>query len=204
MSYSVSGLVADRRVTFDPGTSLLITGPSAEAESRLLDVLAGGPSGETTVVITTNRPAGWVTSGFRERGSEPTTNLGIVDATGQDSSTDDDVSIEHIGSPGDLTGISLEFAKLARRFEGAGAGNRIRVGLASVSTLLMYSEVQTVFRFLHVFTSRIQSAGLFGVFALDPGMHDAQTVNTIRAIFDAEARIDDGAVTLNGSGFSTE
>jgi hypothetical protein len=68
----------------------------------------------------------------------------------------------------------------------------------------MYSEVQTVFRFLHVFTSRIQSAGLFGVFALDPGMHDAQTVNTIRAIFDAEARIDDGTITLSGSGFWKE
>jgi hypothetical protein len=130
--------------------------------------------------------------------------VGIVDATGQDSSTEEDVPIEHIGSPGDLTGISLEFAKLARRFEGTGTGNRIRVGLASVSTLLMYSEVQTVFRFLHVFTSRIQSAGLFGVFALDPGMHDAQTVNTIRAIFDAEARIDDGTITLSGSGFWKE
>jgi hypothetical protein len=202
--YSVPGLLTDCRVTFEAGSNLLISGPSAASESKLVDVLADCPPSEATVVITTNRPAGWVTSRFRERGSEPTTGMGIVDATGQDSSTDEDVPIEHIGSPGDLTGISLEFAKLARRFEGAGAGNRIRVGLASVSTLLMYSELQTVFRFLHVFTSRIQSAGLFGVFALDPGMHDDQTVNTIRAIFDAEARIEDGAITLNGSGFRKE
>lgn len=204
MSYSVSGLRADRNVRFDAGTSLLVTGASAASESTLLDVLAGGPSGETTVVITTNRPASWVISGFRERAPESTAGLGIVDATGQGSPADGEVPVERIGSTGDLTGISLEFAKLARRFEQAGAGGRIRVGLASVSTLLMYAEIQTVFRFLHVFTSRIQSTGLFGVFTIDPEMHDDQTVNTVRAVFDAEARLDGETVTLSGTGFSEE
>jgi len=33
-----------------------------------------------------------------------------------------------------------------------------RVMVHSLSTLLMYSDLQTVFRFLHVFTGRIQSA----------------------------------------------
>ena len=200
MSYSVPGLRADRRVSFEPGMSLLISGASAESESALLDVLVDGPPGETTVVITANRPADWVVARFRERGSDPTTGLGVVDATGQERSLEE-VPVEHVGSPGDLTGISLEFAKLVQRFERAGGGDRIRVGLASVSTLLMYSDVQTVFRFLHVFPSRIQSAGLFGVFALDPGMHDAQTVNTVRAIFDAEARVEDGSVTTTGVAF---
>ena len=203
MSYSVPGLHAGSRVSFDPGTNLLVSGAAVASESRLLDVLAESPPGETTVVITTNRPADWIRSEFRERDPDQTTHLGIVDATGQDASVDD-VPVERLGSPGDLTGISLEFAKLVQRFEQAGAGERIRVGVASVSTLLMYSEVRTVFRFLHVFTSRIRSAGLFGVFALDPGMHDDQTVNTVRAIFDAEARIEDGSVALSGSGFREE
>lgn len=204
MSYLVPGLRADRHVTFEPGSSLLITGASAASESALLDVLSDSSPGEATVVITTNRPVDWITSEFLERGSKPAADLGIVDATGQDRPTDGDVPVERIGSPGDLTGISLEFAKLARQFEQKGAGDRIRVGLASISTLLMYSEIQTVFRFLHVFTSRIQSAGLFGVFVLDPGMHDEQTVNTVRAIFGAEARVDGEAITLNGIGFSEE
>ena len=204
MSYSVPGLRADRRVVFDPGTNLLVSGPSVDAEATLLDVLADGSPGESTVVITTNRPADWVVSEFHHRESDPTTGLGVVDATGQEPPADGEVPVERLGSPGDLTGISLEFAKLVKRFEQAGAGTRIRVGVASVSTLLMYSEVRTVFRFLHVFTSRIQSAGLFGVFALDPGMHDDQTVNTVRAIFDAEASVGDGPVTLGGSGFREE
>lgn len=199
MRYSVPQL----GVSFAPGTNLLVSGASGEAESMLLDVLADGPPGETRVLITTNPSADWLLSELRDRGTDPTTGLGIVDATGGNSDVGG-VPVERIGSPGDLTGISLEFAKLVQRFEQSGAGDRIRIGVASVSTLLMYSDVQTVFRFLHVFTSRIQSAGLFGVFTLDPGMHDEQTVNTVRAIFDAEVRVEDGTVTLNGNGFDEE
>ena len=201
MSYEVPGLQPDRRLWFAPGTNLLVSGASSEAESVLLDVVAEAPSDETTVVITLNRPAGWVVSRFHERGRDPSGSLGIVDATGQNSPVDSGVLLERAGSPADLTGISLEFAKVVKRFEQEDAGDQIRIGLASISTLLMYSEVQTVFRFLHVFTSRIQSAGLFGVFALDPGMHDDQVVNTVRAIFEAEARVDDGSVELIGDGF---
>jgi hypothetical protein len=204
VSYSVPGLLPDRRVSFQPGSNLLISGASTDSESALLDALGEAPAGETTVVITTNRPADWVVSGIRDRGREPKGNLGVVDATGQNSPDYDGVLVARPSSPGDLTGISLAFAKLVQRFEQAGAGDRLRVGVASVSTLLMYSEVRTVFRFLHVFTSRIQSADLFGLFALDPGMHDDQTVNTVRAIFDAEARVDDGTVTLTGSGYREE
>jgi hypothetical protein len=205
VSYSVPGLRADRRVSFAPGTNLLVSGASTESESALLDVLADGPPGEATIVITTNRPADRIVSWFRDRGADPTTSFGIVDATGQDLPLEDTIPVQRIGSPGDLTGISLEFAKLAQQFDRMGAGDRIRVGLVSVSTLLMYSEVQTVFRFLHVFTSRIQSTGLLGVFALDPGMHDDQTVNTVRAIFDAEARVgEDGEVRMSGDGFFEE
>ena len=65
----------------------------------------------------------------------------------------------------------------------------------------MYGELQTVFRFLHVFTSRIRSAGLFGLFALDPGMHEEKATNTIRAIFDAEASVSEDGVDLRGSGY---
>jgi len=204
VSYEVPGLQADRRLWFAPGTNLLVSGASSESESVLLDVVAEAPSDEPSVGITMNRPADWVVSAFHDRGRDPEGTLGIVDATGQGSSVDSGVLVERTGSPADLTGISLEFAKLVKQFEGVGSGDRVRVGLASISTLLMYSEVQTVFRFLHVFTSRIQSAGLFGVFALDPGMHDDRVVNTVRAVFEAEARIEDGSVELVGDGFREE
>jgi hypothetical protein len=207
MTYRTTGLLEDRGVTFDAGTSLLVTGASVQVEDRLFDVVSGdGDTGDTAVVISTNRGAGEVVRAFEDRGAFDPGRVGVIDCTGQEGPEEiDGVPVRRLGSPGDLTGMSLEFAKLIDRFDDAGAGDRVRVGLASISTLLMYTDVRTAFRFLHVFTSRIRSGELFGVFAMDPGMHDQQTVNTVRAVFDCEARVDDdGTVDLRGSGFVTE
>jgi hypothetical protein len=202
MTYVVEGLT-DSTVRFDDGSSLLVTGSTSAGRTTALDVLDDISGSETVVLITTNDGASSAVDWFDQRGVDTTVRLGIVDASGSSTPVPDGLPVERLGSPGDLTGMSLGFAKLAQRFEQAGSGDRIRVGLVSVSTLLMYADVQTVFRFLHVFTSRIRSGGLLGVFTLEPGMHDDQTVNTVRAIFDSEAHVgEDGEVELRGTGFT--
>ena len=202
MTYVVEGLT-DSTVRFDDGSSLLVTGDVGRGQEAALDVLDDISGSETVVLISTNDGAASAVDWFDQRGVDTTVRLGIVDASGSSTPVPDGLPVERLGSPGDLTGMSLGFAKLAQRFEQAGSGDRIRVGLVSVSTLLMYADVQTVFRFLHVFTSRIRSGGLLGVFTLEPGMHDEQTVNTVRAIFDSEARVgEDGRVELVGTGFT--
>ncbi|WP_254829932.1 DUF7504 family protein [Haloglomus salinum] len=206
MSYRTTAL-DDGTVAFDQGTSLLVSGSSMDVQERIYDLLSeAGESDETTILISTDRGAPEVVRSLRERDAFDAGRVGFIDCTGRDGPEEAaGAPVRRLGSPGDLTGMSLEFAKLADRFDDAGAGDRIRVGLVSISTLLMYTDVRTAFRFLHVFTSRIRSGGLFGIFAMDPGMHDQQTVNTIRAVFDCEARIaDDGDVDLRGSGFVTE
>lgn len=199
MTYAVEGL-GDGPVTFDDGTSLLVSGPSARLDDVVFDAMAGE---ESVVVVTTNRGGDAVASRLVEAGLDGR-RTGVVDATsGETSEAEvDGVSVRSLGSPGDLTGLSVEFAKVIEAFQNREVDDRVRVGVITVSTLLMYSDVRTVFRFLHVFTSRIRSGGYLGVFAVDAEMHDDQTVNTVRAIFDAEARLDDdGGVDLRGSGF---
>ena len=195
MSYRVEGL--DGSVAFDEGTSLLVTGPSALTDERLLDAVVPEPR-ETAIVITTNIGASQVVDELLNRGVDPDA-LGIIDCTSRDSEVED-VRVRQLSSPGDLTGISLEFAKL---LDDEDDPTDVRVGFASVSTALMYGEHQTLFRFLHVFTARIASGGMFGVFAMDPGMHEDRAYNTIRAVFDAEAEAtDDGVTSLRGTGFT--
>lgn len=209
MSYETTALLEDRTVAFDEGTSLLVSGASMVAQERLYDVLGeANGADETAIAITTDGGSQDVIRSLENRASFDAGRVGIIDCTGREGSEDlQGVPVRRLGSPGDLTGMSLEFAKLVDRFEDAGTGDRARVGLATISTVLMYTDVRTAFRFLHVFSSRIRSGGLFGVFAMDPGMHDQQTVNTVRAVFDCEARVDEdeGAdVDLRGSGFTTE
>jgi hypothetical protein len=67
----------------------------------------------------------------------------------------------------------------------------------SLSTLLMYSDLQTVFRFLHVFTGRIQSVDGLGLFCIDSSAHDDQTLNTLKQLFDGLIETsEDGEPTL--------
>jgi len=55
----------------------------------------------------------------------------------------------------------------------------------------MYSDLQTVFRFLHVFTGRIQSVDGLGLYVIDSSAHDDQTMNTLKQLFDGVVRLDE-------------
>lgn len=195
MNYHVDGF--DGPVTFDAGTSIVVKGASALTDERLLDAVA--PQGsESTIVVTTNIGAPAVASELDARGAD-LDRVGIIDCTSQKEDVED-VRVRQLSSPGDLTGISLEFAKL---LDEESEAEGIRIGFDSVSTALMYTEQQTLFRFLHVFTARISSGDMFGVFTMDPGMHEDTAYNTIRAVFDAEAEAtDSGFTALRGMGFT--
>lgn len=201
--YDVDGLFPGTGATaFDAGTSLLITGETMATHRLVLDLLARGSTvGESAVLVTTNSGAERATSEFQERDALIADRIGVIDCTSQESTRPDtEIGVRYLNSPGDLTGISLEFAKLVKEFPDS--GGPLRVGFSTVSTVLMYANPETVFRFLHVFTSRIRSGDWFGVFTLDPKMHDPQSVNTIRAVFDAEALVEGDTVELRGAGFS--
>lgn len=204
MTYEVDGLIAGRTTTFEPGTSLLVSGPTQTGRARLLDLIADGCAREeATIVVSADMTAREVIDALRERAGLPAGRVGILDCTdGAEGGPVEDAHVGQLSTPADLTGISLEFAKLLRALQDGERPSRLRVGVVSVSTLLMYGELQTVFRFLHVFTSRLRSAGMFGAFTIDPDMHDGQTRNTVRAIFDCEATVDEDGVSLQGTGYT--
>jgi hypothetical protein len=195
VSYRVDGL--GEASAFDDGVSVLMTGSSTTTRAHLLDAVTPAER-ERAIVITMDTGAKTIVQELERRGADRD-QIGIIDCTNTESEIDG-VPVRNLNSPGDLTGISLEFAKLLGQ-DSEGDSIRVRVGIASVSTALMYTELRTMFRFLHVFTARIRSGDMFGVFALDPTMHEEKAHNTIRAVFDCEAEIGDDGVTLSGTGF---
>jgi hypothetical protein len=183
--------------SFDSGVSLLLTGPSTLTDEVVLDVVTP-EADERVIVITMTTGAETVVKELERRGVARD-QIGIIDCTNADSNVEG-VPVRQLNSPGDLTGISLEFAKLLDQDSGT-QSVRARVGVMSVSTALMYTELRTMFRFLHVFTARIRSGEMFGTFSLDPTMHDEKAHNTIRAVFDCEASVDENGVSIAGTGF---
>ena len=171
------------------GTNVLIEGAGVDGTGALLDrmLTSGRTPGEAAVLVSTDGSP----SSSRRR-FDDTANLGLVCCgTGADESVGDGITVSSVGSPGDLTGIGIQFSKVADAV--SVGGGSVRVGLDSLSTLLMYVEdPRSVFRFVHAFTGRVAAKGALGLFVVDPGAHDERTLSMLRGPFDGRIQVRTG------------
>lgn len=197
-TYNIPGVLSDGTLDELPaGTSVLLSGPAMCGKRDLaIELLAAGhKAGEGILSVTTSDNAATVIDELETH--IPTLDrehVGIIDCTGSTSQeTIREIATERVSSPGDLTGISIGTAKHLQRFAEQDI-SEVRHGLVSVSTLLQYLEVNTVFKFLNIYTTRIRDTQGLGVFTVDNAAHDSQTINTITSEFDAviELRDTDG------------
>ncbi|WP_226481711.1 RAD55 family ATPase [Natrinema amylolyticum] len=209
--YDLADVLPD--VELDPGTNVLVAGPPLTGKRRIaFNILGSGANrGDGSIVITTKDSADKVLESFDDHvdeGVEP--DIGVVDCVTKQrgiGTIDDDPRIKYASSPVDMTGIGIKLSEFLQEFYETRGLTENRVLLHSVSTLLMYSDLQTVFRFLHVFTGRIQSADALGVYVIDSTAHDDQTMNTLKQLFDAvvelEETTDDEEPEIRTAGLST-
>jgi len=184
-------------VEVEPGTNLLLSGPPLTGKRGLaLDVLADGvENGEGAIVVTTKDNADRVLEDFAERTPYENRPVAVVDCVTRQQGVGDpreDSRIKYTSSPVDMTGIGIELSNFLEAFYKDRGIERNRIMLHSLSTLLMYSDLQTVFRFLHVFTGRLQSVDGLGLFCIDSSAHDAQTMNTLKQLFDGIVELEEG------------
>ncbi|MFB6125016.1 MAG: RAD55 family ATPase [Halanaeroarchaeum sp.] len=191
MMYDLDAILPSDLISeVDPGTNLLISGPAMSGKRQLmLRLLAhGATTGEGSVVVTANDPARDIIDAYRDLVDEDS-YFRIVDCvSSQGGAAVDQQLVRSVSSPGDLTGIGIEFSEIAREAGGSGV-ERLRIGFDSITPLLMYVDLQRLFRFLHVFTSQIQSNDWLGLFVIDPESHEEQAVNTVSQLFDGMVEI---------------
>jgi KaiC/GvpD/RAD55 family RecA-like ATPase len=179
-----------------PGSSILLSGPAMTGKQRLAyDILADGArDGDGAVVVTTSDKAATVAEDFRDRVPElEGSQLGVVDCRGEGGTEQgviDGVSVHQVSSPGDLTGIGIGITKALEGLHNAGR-TRGRLALISLSTMLTYTDKKTVFKFCHVLSSRLDAADYIGVFTIDSGAHDQQTIQVIKQAFDGLIEVRD-------------
>ncbi|WP_276248707.1 MarR family transcriptional regulator [Haladaptatus sp. YSMS36] len=63
------------------------------------------------------------------------------------------------------------------------------VSVQTLSILLEYVDFDTAFRYLHVLTHRVKLYAT-GFYQMDPDLHDAKTVYTLKTLFDAVVELD--------------
>lgn len=183
-----------------PGTSLLIAGPAMTGKDELaLEILRDGArDGEGAVVVTTNDNAADIAEDFSAAVPDlGDSQLGVIDCrgdSGSDGDATDGVYVHHVSSPGDLTGIGIGITKALEGLHNSGR-DQGRLALFSLSTMLTYTDKKTVFKLCHILSSRLDAAGYVGVFTIDSGAHDDQTLQVIKQAFDGlvEVRESDGS-----------
>lgn len=180
-----------------PGTSILVAGPVMTGKRRFgVDVLSGSSS-RTACIVTTKKSANRVNDSFRaavEDGDE--WDLSIVDCNGSINRARKtaDYTLEQVSSPSDLTGIGIKLSGILQQWHHRGVEDP-RVQLHSLSTLLMYTDLKRVYRFVHVVLSRLQRVGAVNVFTLDTSKRDRHQFNKFAQLFDAVIEVretDDG------------
>lgn len=186
-------------VDLDPPANVLVLAPTMDdaADGVCADLLLGpDPSAVNVLLVTMIQSPDQRLDALRRRSGDVLGNVAAVGVgdriQGQAghgaeeepvSVPGTDVQTTFVSEPGDLTGIGIKVAQALSAWEDS--PNRTHVCLHSVTALLQFSDVQRVFRFLHVLTKRIESANGVAHFHMDPAAHDDRTLATIRSLFDA-------------------
>lgn len=204
--YDLGDVLPETRV--DPGTNLLVSGPPMVEKRRVaLEILSTGTQrGDGTVVVTTKDSADRILEEFAGLADTDDGPVGVVDCVSRQQGIDgleDGPRVKYASSPVDMTGIGIALSEFLEEFQGRVRDRRHRVLLHSLSTMLMYSDLQTVFRFLHVLSGRVQSVDGLGLYVIDATAHDDRTMNTLKQLFDGVLAVEQGedgpAVSLRGN-----
>ena len=181
-----------------PGSTLLVAGPALSGGEDLARSLVADSIGTDDAglfILTNVSSQKLLTACHRTHGSPDSSQFGVIDCSGQETGRPQhDIPVKYISSQSDLTGISMRFTSLYESLYANAENGRIRTGLISLSSLLMYVDLETVFQFAQTLSGRIDTTGGLGVFAIDPTTHDPKTVNTFSQIADGlvEVRQADG------------
>jgi hypothetical protein len=177
----------------DPGTSVLLAGPAMTGKRRLMFDLVGGSRDDAAILVGTKRGAERFRREFTETLPDPDGwDVRVIDCVTKGRGmrrVRDSETTKYVTNAGDLTGIGIATSGFMREFYHADV--QARFGLHSLSTLLMYADLQRVFQFSHVMTGRMETADIAGVFSLDTTSRNTESLDVLKGLFDTLVEVKD-------------
>jgi len=169
------------------GTGILIEGPPISGKGAIVYSLIrqGLDDGEGVILIPTMETGENVTASYGN-----SVNLKVIDCMSRPLGLDvpDSASVKHVNGPGDITGMGVWTGRMLAEF----SGRPVRLCIDSLSTLLMYTSLQLMFRFLHMLNGKVFTAGGLSVGVVDEGMHDQKTMASLRQLYRAALELREG------------
>lgn len=169
------------------GSGILIEGPPMSGKQAIVYsmVKQGLEDGEGVILLPTMETGDNALSSYGH-----IDNLRVIDCMSRPLGLDrpDSVNVKHVNGPADLTGMGVWAGRLMDEL----SDKPVRLCIDSLSTLLMYSSLQVIFRFVHLLNGRIQAAGGLSVGVADEGMHDQKTMASLRQLYRAVLELKEG------------
>ena len=195
-----------------PGSSVLVSGPAMTGKEELVHAALadGARDGEGGVAVTTGGRAEEAIADVKSRAPD-SDGHGLcaidcrADSDREKVEREDGAYVQRVAAPSDMTGIGIGITKCFDRLHDAGVEDG-RLGLTNLSTMVTYTDKQTVFKFCHVLSSRLDSAEYLGLFTIDSSAHDDQTLQVIKQAFDGliELREHDGTRQARAMGIEPQ
>ncbi len=183
---------------FPPGTCiLLITQPIIESRLFCLEYIYKGLLvDEPGMIITMDYSPeslkiralqyGWILSRGEENKLLRWVDGYSLNAKKDVKSTD---TIKRIGGSIALSDLTIGMSQIQRDFHQI--KDYYRFIFDSLSTLFIYNDPNTIYRFLRVIISKLRMSGGVGFFTLGERMHDPQIEMTLRYMMDGTIQIED-------------
>lgn len=111
----------------------------------------------------------------------------------------DTPSIRRIPSLLDFTKLNVTIAELCSNF--TLKKMQTRMIMDSLTALLIYSSLQTVMRFLHLFTGKLRKQNVLSLFLLEEGTHDHNTFNLLKTFTNGIIKMDSNQRNIQLEGF---
>lgn len=187
-----------------PSNLLVIGDPwSPKRELGLTMLTAGLHNNEAAICISATKTAEEIRTQWLEFGLTPTFEqegkVKFVDCYSKmiGSNASDTPSIKRVPSIIDYTKLAVAVNEWCSSFFLKNI--RARVMFDSLSTLLVYSTLQTVMRFLHIFLGQLRRQNVLGFLIVEEGTHDTLTLNQLKSFSNGAIIME--ANTLRCEGF---
>ncbi|UPV99728.1 helix-turn-helix domain-containing protein [Halorussus gelatinilyticus] len=182
----------------DESSNVLLLAPLTPTGNRAcLELLASttDPSGANVAAVTyTPPPETWISDWETNVGDLPA-ELAFIHANTVETNegpggteVPPNVSVARV-DPNQPMDIIAPLSEQLTRWEGN--GNQTLVSVQTLTVLLEYVDFDTAFRYLHILTHRVQAADAIGFYHMDPDIHDEETINTLKTLFDAVVEVSD-------------
>jgi len=167
-----------------PGSNILIFGPPECGKDVILRriLLHGLKNGERAIYVTVTTSSIHESKFFEKRKFKDEITFvdplssGILEISGIPE------NVELVPSPADITVLNVKITQAMEKYLENDRKRKLRIGINSISTFLMYNNPQVVYRFMHSLTERVRLARAIGIYILEQGMHSAEIENMFKQL----------------------